>query len=289
MGSSLFFLYALPRAGPWAASGRRWPCNLLALSAAALLLGSVFGLIGQTGLLAGSFAEGFKLSNLQAVVTQMNFGWANIIRAVMAGAILLSIFVAKPSTSLWSICAIAGTVACGSFAWMGHGAATEGGAGYVHLVADIAHSLAAAVWIGALVNLTFLLSAHARLRENDRVICESLVGFSGIGSAAVAVLVVSGVVNSWFLIGIDRLTDFWTTLYGQVLSAKLVVFGGMVLLAASNRYFLTPHLEQALSAGSSQAKAIIILRRSLFLETLAAITVLALVAWLGTLPPANVQ
>jgi putative copper resistance protein D len=106
-----------------------------------------------------------------------------------------------------------------------------------------------------------------------------------MGSIAVALIVLTGLVNSWFLVGPDRLTDFWTTLYGQVLLAKLLAFAGMLGFAASNRYRLTPALGHALDAGASPAIPLSALRRSLVMETLIAFVVLALVAWLGTLPP----
>ena len=61
----------------------------------------------------------------------------------------------------------------------------------------------------------------------------------------------------------------------------------MLLLAAANRYFLTPSLAAAIETGNTSS-AIGSLRRSLAIETGFAITILALVAWLGLLaPPAS--
>jgi putative copper resistance protein D len=289
LGSSLFFIYALPKRGPCAASAHRWPKTLLVVGSVLLLVSAIMGLVAQTGLLAGSFSEGLKVANLLAVVTQMSFGWSNIVRAATAAILLLCLIAQKPSSFLWMECAVAGAVVCASLAWMGHGAATEGVAGYVHLVADIAHSLAAALWIGALIAFVFLLLPSQGKFENDRVLYESLHTFSGVGSAAVAVLIVTGLVNSWFLVGLNRLSDFWMTLYGQVLIAKLFVFVGMLGLAASNRYRLTPGLGYELKSGSSRLNALSALRRSLLLESAAALAVLGLVAWLGTLAPASVR
>jgi putative copper resistance protein D len=96
-------------------------------------------------------------------------------------------------------------------------------------------------------------------------------------------------INSWFLVGLNRLTDFRTTPYGQVLLAKLAVFFGMLVLAASNRYRWNPKLGDALNSGLPRSKALTALRGSLLSETVAALAVLGLVAWLGTLAPANAQ
>ena len=258
---------------------------MLAFSAAILLVAALLGLIAQTGLLAGSFGAGFELDNLQTVITQMNFGWSSLARAAVAAALLLWLLVLTPSKSLWAGCAIAGAFICASFAWMGHGAATDGPSGIVHLLADIVHLLAASVWIGALIAFVFLLLPSHGASGKDETLYKSLSHFSGIGSVAVALIVLTGLVNSWFLVGPNRLTDFWTTPYGQILIAKLLVFAGMLCLAASNRYRLTPALGDALGAGISRLEPLSALRRSLVLETVAAFAVLGLVAWLGTMPP----
>jgi putative copper resistance protein D len=123
----------------------------------------------------------------------------------------------------------------------------------------------------------------------DNALYQSLRRFSGIGSLAVALLVATGLVNSWFLIGPDRLWDSWTTPYGQVLIAKLMAFAGMLVLAALNRYRLTPALGNALNMSLSPLEALSRLKRSLLLETSGAVLVLVLVAWLGTLAPVTAQ
>ncbi len=103
----------------------------------------------------------------------------------------------------------------------------------------------------------------------------------------VALLIVSGLINSWILIGPSNLGSLFTSLYGLLLVAKLLLFGLMLLLAAANRYFLTPSLAAAIETGNTSS-AIGSLRRSLAIETGFAITILALVAWLGLLaPPAS--
>ena len=250
-----------------------------------MLAGSVLGLIAQTGALVGSIRDGFEPANLEAVIRQMNFGIAAIVRAGVAAALLACLTALAPSRLVWVCCAIGGAIVCASFAWMGHGAASEGPAAIVHLAADIIHSLAASVWIGALVAFVFLLLPNRNADESDKALYKALHRFSGIGSAVVALIVLTGLINSWFLVGPDRLVDFWTGAYGQVLLVKLAVFAGMLGLAASNRYRLTPALGDALDVGFSRAPPLSALRRSIALETIAAFVVLGLVAWLGTLAP----
>ena len=106
-----------------------------------------------------------------------------------------------------------------------------------------------------------------------------------MGTLLVAVLVASGLVNSWFLVEPDRITSLWTTSYGRLLSLKLLLFMAMLGLAAANRFRLTPALARGLNEPSRQGEALADLRRSIALETAAALGVVALVAWFGTLAP----
>jgi putative copper resistance protein D len=121
----------------------------------------------------------------------------------------------------------------------------------------------------------------------EQAVHGSLSDFSRVGSAAVAILVASGLVNSWFLVGLNHAGKILTTSYGLVLFAKLLAFGGMLSLAISNRYFLTPRLGKALAGRLPVSEPIVSLSRSLLLESAMAAFVLGLVAWLGTLAPTN--
>lgn len=120
--------------------------------------------------------------------------------------------------------------------------------------------------------------------ERMRITHRALAGFAAIGSILVALLIVTGAVNGMFLVGFDALWSLGTTLYGQLLVAKIALFAAMLGLAASHRFRLTPALGAALEQGDA-AGAASTLRRSLVVETLLALAILALVAWLGTLAP----
>jgi putative copper resistance protein D len=183
-----------------------------------------------------------------------------------------------------------GAVTCASFAWMGHGAATKGAAGLLHLCSDILHTLAAGVWIGALVAFLILLLTDAPdWAKGRQVLHAALHGFSGIGSGLVAVLIATGLVNSWFVVGLAGVPKLLTTPYGQLLTLKLLLFLVMVGLATANRFHLTPRLGRALEARPPAPQALAALRKSLAWETGLSIAVLALVAWFGTLAPPSVS
>jgi putative copper resistance protein D len=100
----------------------------------------------------------------------------------------------------------------------------------------------------------------------------------------VALLVATGIVNSYFLIRVQDLAPQALGIYLYLLAAKLVAFAGMLLLAAVHKFRLVPSLENAIGedrASGAWAR----LTRSLMLEAALAIAVIGLVAWLGTLPP----
>lgn len=281
-GSALCLTNAMPVDG----TASRWPRTLLFTAAGAVLAGSILGLVAQTIVMAGSIDVGLEAEALSFVASGTAFGRSTVVRAVLAAlAVLLLLRFGQGRYGLvWSVGL--GALICASFAWSGHAAAAEGLALPIHLASDIVHSVAAAAWIGALVAFLFLAwprrpphpSAYPALQA-------ALERFSGTGTIIVAALVASGVVNSLFLVGLDRLDGLVTTLYGRILLLKVALFGLMLGCAAANRLWLAPQLKAALGQGMSTDRVIGSLKASILLETLLAFIVLGLVAWLGTLPP----
>ena len=295
-GGALFALYALPAAGPSSAAALGWPRRLLAGCAALLVLASLLGLVLQTAVVAGSLTAALDPSTLAldpstlaSVVSEMAMGAASLARAMAAVVALAVLMLARPGRAAWIAASALGAVAAASMAWMGHGAATEGPGGGLHLAADIAHLAAAAVWVGALVFFLGLAGVSRRDARQAPTFHAALAGFSGIGSGVVAVLVASGLINSWFLVGPMGVAALVRTPYGLLLLLKLVLFGAMVVLAAANRFRLTPALREALVEPAPPSTAVKALRRSLVLELSAAMALVAVVAWLGRLAPISAQ
>ena len=275
-GASLFCLYGLKPAA------RAWPRRMLAISAVAAMAATVAWLMAETALL-GESADAMNVDAVWAVAAETSFGRAYLLRlALFAVAAALAVIVA-PSRLLWVVHAVIGCVALASFAWSGHGTYDDGLAGTAHLGADVVHLLSAGLWIGALFVLCVTIhEPRSDMREAHR----ALEAFSAIGPAAVALLVLSGLVNSWFLVGLSHIGALFTTTYGLMLAGKLVLFAMMLALAAANRYRLTPRLAHGLASDAATlAQATRALRRSVFTETMLAILVLAAVAYLGTLEP----
>lgn len=280
LGAPLFLLYSFRGAeGP----NLSWTRPTLIVAALVVALGSLAALVAQTAVMAGSLSEAVKPASLSFMITGTALGMAMVVRAAIAVLGLVVVVVLKPGRALWGSMIVTGLIVAASFAWTGHGAASEGTGGLVHLVADIVHAVAAAVWLGALAVLTILLLQ--RTAPDDPAIHRALHGFASLGTLAVALLVLTGLVNSWFLIGLARVGDLGTNLYGQLLIAKLVLFALMLALAASNRFRLTPVLGSVLAGGEDPRQALHRLRRSVVTETLVGAVLLAVVAVMGTLAP----
>jgi copper resistance protein D len=221
---------------------------------------------------------------LTTVLTQTHFGLAAIVRLAAAGilavtfAVLLS---AQDRPRVGAIAVLAAAVFTGALAFTGHAIGGQGAEGIVHPAADILHLIAAAAWLGALIPLALLLAA-AGSNNSLTIARAATLRFSALGVISVGTLLVTGIVNTWYLAGsIEALTS---TFYGQLLLAKIATFLAMVAIATVNRQYLTPRLVQNESAAAAQG-ALRQLCRNASIEALAGFAVICMVAVLGTKPP----
>lgn len=253
-------------------------------------LGAVLSLGGLAMLAAGMAGvpiASVDLASLEMIVGGTSVGAAWLFRmTALLVALAAAVALRRRPVAALSLVTIAAAVAVASLAWSGHGAMDDGAVGRLHLIADIVHLWAAGIWVGALFPLLLLVFRRRDLVDRDHLILShrALDGFSAVGTITVGSIVASGLVNSWLLIGPANVLKLPDSLYGQLLIAKLALFGAMAALAAANRFRLVPAFERSLAA-SDHASALRALRRSLATETGCAIAVLALVAWLGTLEP----
>jgi putative copper resistance protein D len=201
-------------------------------------------------------------------------GKAALVRAAAAFAAVPLLLFFTPGRPVWALAGLFGAVAVASFAWMGHGAATEGAGGQLHLFADLGHALTAAAWVGALIGFVMLVLFGS---ERD-TLHAALTRFSAVGVPLIGLLVATGLVNSWFLVGLENLGSLFTTSYGQLLLLKLALFAVMLVLASLNRWRHTPAI-------ADEDASVATLRTSMIAEALLGILVLALVAWFGMLEP----
>jgi copper resistance protein D len=267
-------------------TGSRAAGRAAAIAGIMLSMGAVGGLVAQTAMMAGSWTAGLDAAAIGYVIQSTGLGMAHVARAALAllGVVLLLAGRGQRVMTVMAIVAFAGATA--SFAWSGHGASSEGAAGLVHLVADIIHALAAAIWLGALVGFCIVLTR--RDPSNVEASARSLARFATLGTAAVLALTLTGLVNAAFLVGVDGSDRLADSAWGVLLFAKLLLFTVMIWLASHNRYTLTPALERAIKAGVETGEAVLSLRVSVGVELVAGIALLGLVAAMGVqMPPAS--
>ena len=285
-GSSLFPYYALAGNG----STRARNANIAAFiqraafyaSLAALL--SAIGWLGCEAVLMSGDANGYREgATLWTVLNDTEFG--GIWRWRLLLLLLLPIYLAwrlltHRTPLVWPVL-VSGIFLVASLAGVGHGAMGLGFSEWTHLGNQALHLLAAAVWVGGLLSLFHAIRYIRDAELGAEVQRRVLARFSLVGFIAVLLIVASGLLNSWFLVG--SFAALFNTTYGQVLMVKIACFLFMVALALYNRLFLMPRLAAGTDDGETSLR---LLLRSIAAEQIFAILVVASVSLLGTLPPA---
>jgi copper resistance protein D len=232
--------------------------------------------VSMSGLPPG---EAMTSQVLSTVLNETQFGMVTEIRSVLAIILATALaFDRIPLVNWLALAAALGLTA--SIAWTGHAASTLGEEGNLHLAADALHLIAAASWIGGLVPFALLLAA-VRRHGGASLAREAAQRFSTLGIVSVATLAITGMVNSWILVGSFR--ALLVAEYGQVLMLKLVVFAAMLVLAAVNRFALTPRL---MVLSGNDREAVRKLMRNSVVEIALGFVIFAIVGMLGTLHPA---
>ena len=221
------------------------------------------------------------LSWLALTLPDVDFAWVWLFRLVLATGVMLLTLGKRAGGGRLRGVVLGSLVLLSSIALTGNAGNNEGETAVQHRLADAIHLVASGVWIGALVVFSRLLTMPVRPDRGEylQAVHDGLERFSGVGTVVVAILTLSGMINpGFFLSSLD-------SAYGQLLLAKLVVFVMMLGLAGANRFWLTPRLSTTLRSGSQLQTAIWALRTSILLETALGVLVMAMVAWLGVLPP----
>jgi len=221
------------------------------------------------------------------VLTQTRFGQDWLVRAVLA--LLLAIFIKRllplrgwPSRRDGAIAVLLSAVFMASLGWAGHGGANTGTPGLIQVAADALHLIAAGAWIGGLVPFALVMARALRTRgEAWKAIAANVTRrFSTFGVVVVTVLLLTGLSNTWFLVG--GFPALVGTAYGQLLLLKIALVIAMVAVAATNRLVLVPRLQDAAGAERVLGR----LRRNGLIEIAFGLAIMAIVGALGTTPPA---
>jgi putative copper resistance protein D len=194
---------------------------------------------------------------------------------VLVASVLAQI---KARRALVAVLWLVSVVLLTSLAWISHAAAAT-----VHpfgVSGDMLHLCAAGFWIGGLVPLTIFLARVRASFSLGETVVRVVRRFSTLSLCCVSVLIVTGISNSWLLVG--SLHALFTTPYGRLLLLKLTLFGILIGFGARNRFLVKARLRK----GSANPDLLSQLRRNVLCEVCLGVAVVLIVACLGATPPA---
>lgn len=234
----------------------------------AAISGLGWALLVAMSLSDGSAIQAISDGTLVTLLTQTRFGQVWLWRELLFLLAALSLLSSDPRIAWCRLIAVAAPLAM--IGCVGHSAARPDAVGWAQLGADMAHLLAAGLWLGSLPALAFLLSGRGHLN-----IGAATRRFSSFGAAAVVTLLLTGIFNAYLLT--DSIWALPYSQYGQLLLLKSSLFAVMVAFAAINRWHWTSRLPKR--------RAVATIRRHSLIEATLGLAVLAVVGVLGTLPP----
>lgn len=223
IGGLFFFLIIArdPQSRSEALLGSGW--KLLRWSALGLTLSQIFFLMTNSVVL--TYSTGIPL--LQ--VLDANYFWAGVVAA--AAGIAISLWPAALQRSMNPVVFLPAALILAASVMTSHSASRiDDRALLVGLTA--LHYLATATWIGG---LPYLLLASRRTAD-DEVKTRLMQRFSRLAQISVAVLFLAGLGMAWMLVG--SWGALYGTAYGVMLSAKVAMFGALLLLGAANFYIV---------------------------------------------------
>jgi copper resistance protein D len=260
----------------------RWKPIALWLTVIALPLILISGLawlaLLATDMSGLPIANALRWENLRIVLDETHFGF--VWKARFEIGIAASVAVTAALIYRW---AAWGALICtaslsASLAWAGHGQSAP--APMLHVWSDALHLLAGGFWPGGLLPLALLWFSLLRSADSDWPAMATAVGrFSRMSVIAVAVLVASGAVNTWCLLG--SLRNLLDSGYGRTLGLKIILVGAMVMIGSVNQRILLPRLRSE----TNRRAAAIWLQVDILMELLLGAAVIVVVARLGLLPP----
>ena len=285
--ASFFPLYAYATGEPKELF--RWRQAVLLSAAVAALLSGLLWFVFSVANMSGSLTDLADLEVVWAGARDTGFGvvWtARMLLAVIIVGVMATRFCSTATTSHDLITAFLVAVLLASLAGTGHSQIEEGWASVVHVASDAVHLLAAGAWLGGLVPLGFILLSYTMTEPEGGYLNVDavLLRFSGMGYVAVATLIGSGLVNSWFLVG--SISSLLKAPYGQILLGKLALFVAMLALAAANRFWLVPAMNETRTGSGGSATWSGRLRSHVLGEQFLGLMVLLSVSLLGTMRPA---
>ncbi|MEY2591469.1 MAG: copper transport protein [Acidimicrobiaceae bacterium] len=253
--------------------------RVVTLAAITGTVGVLLEIPAQAALVTGLGLEAVTNADVVRDVLGRGVGWSSLLS--IAGVVAVVIGVRRPPSGRTRSLVLGGAaIATAAFALAGHTRTTS--PGWLAMTTDITHVWAAAAWFGGIVLLVLALRARrAADADKDNAIATGRVvaRFSRIATLAVIVVSVAGLTLAWTEVRVVKALT--STTYGWLIVAKVLAVAVIAAFGAYNHFRLVPALEQA------PKKAGMALRRTVKLEALVMVGVLAITAVLVNTTPAR--
>jgi copper resistance protein D len=228
-------------------------------------------------LVAGSMGEGWedtvRAETLREVLLETRFGNVWLVRLGLIALLIATVALGGGYRSRDVV--VASGLVVASLGLVGHAAMDAGLLAVLRGINHAAHLLSAGLWVGGLVPLALVLG-EGRCAKAEGVVSTTLRRFSGTGHVVVAVVIATGAINTWFILGGWSINIGST--YQSLLLAKILLVTVMIVLAIINRYAFLPRLK-------SNGSAIQQLYRSTLVEIFLGLMAIGLVSYFATLEP----
>ncbi|URQ59398.1 copper homeostasis membrane protein CopD [Pantoea alhagi] len=269
-GSAFYSALLAPRRYQPVLSQRLMP--LLTLCVILTLLSALAILAAQTGLMSGDWRN-IARANIWWAVMQTGFGHAWCVQ--LLGALLAGLALATGGSTRQRLLLLCGLLQLCGLALVGHAAMLDGWPGALQRVNQAIHLTGAAFWAGGLLPLLWLMR-DAQLPQQRSAAIQTMMRFSRYGHLAVALTLLSGIVNTAFIVGWP-----WPANndYRLWLTIKIGLVALMLCTALFNRYWLVPRF--AMPGSRAQLWFV----RATQLEIATAVLVVISVSIFATLQP----
>jgi copper transport protein len=236
LGGLAFRLLVLPRDLPPAAE-RRFFLVTGAGVVATLEVGIAAFMLRAEDALQLPFGR-LLYGDLSSIASGTRFGEAFIAMTLGYAFVAAFVFLAWLSDRRWLLwpALVLGLAFASGLSLSGH-SAVDPGSSWLSELADWAHLSAAALWIGGLVQLAFVVWPQAPgLRR------AAFLRFSRFASVLIAVVLGAGVYLS--IVRLPQLSDLWSAGYGRVLLVKLGLVSLALTWGALHHFIARPALER---------------------------------------------
>lgn len=188
----------------------------------------------QAGLMGDGWGDTWRLGVWWAVLGT-TFGEAWRWHLGVCFLTLLALFI--PTAKRINLLALCSALLLINMAFIGHAAMHGGIVGILHRFNHSLHLLSAGYWFGSLLPLLVCLRYLTRPQWRDDAVT-TLIRFSWWGHVAVALVIITGIINNLIILGHWPLNI--DSVYQRLLLIKILLVVLMVLVAIINRYFIVP-------------------------------------------------